>query len=58
MSIENNLKDLISQLEAGYITREEFDVLKADLLSSKRQLVQSSTVVVVDAVALTSICLR
>ena len=58
MSIENNLKDLISQLEAGYITREEFDVLKADLVSSKCQLVQSSIVAVFDAVALTSICLR
>ncbi len=58
MSIENKSKDLISQLEAGYITREESDVLKADLVASKRQLVQSSIVAVVDAVALTSICLR
>ena len=32
MSVEDKLKDLIAQLEAGYITREEFDNLKARLL--------------------------
>ena len=46
MSSQNTLKDLIAQLKAGYITREEFDVLKAELMSSKRQSVQSSIVAV------------
>ena len=42
MSTQNELKELIVQLEAGYITREEFEVLKADLVSSKRQLEHSA----------------
>ena len=35
MSTQDSLDKLIQQLEAGYITREEFDVLKEELLSSK-----------------------
>ena len=35
MSTQDSLDKLIQQLEAGYITREEFDVLKGELLSSK-----------------------
>ena len=36
MSIENKLKDLISQLEAGYITREEFERLKSRMLDAEQ----------------------
>lgn len=36
MSKEDSLDKLIERLEAGYITREEFEVLKADLIASKR----------------------
>ena len=42
MSTQNELKDLIAQLEAGYITREEFERLKSKLLDAD----QSSTVAV------------
>ena len=34
MSTQHELKDLIAQLEAGYITRAEFVELKRRLLSS------------------------